>query len=474
MTRSFPLKLPTLKLQPALAWLVILGFILLLLLCLGVRLGRVLNLVFPAGSFAVGTFLYLRYPLFYNSFTWWIWFLTPWMRRVIDLQAGYTEPSPVLTAPLLVTALTFLTFIKHLPKETSKVGLTFILCAIAVIYSFLIGMINNSPTSAILNFLGWITPILFGFHLYVNWRNYPEYRENTQRTFFWGTMVMGIYGVAQFLIAPEWDRYWLTNVQANGIFTFGNPEPLGIRVYSTMNAPQPFAAVMMAGLLLLFCGKQSVLLIPAAVGGFLSFLLSLARSAWLSWFAGMLMFFPALKPRLQMRLIVGILVASIAVVPLVMLEPFASVIGSRFESLSSNQQDESYQDRAAGYNELVNLALTKVVGGGMGYEIESNSIGSRDSGILSMLFSLGWFGTIPYLAGLLFLFFSLFQKSQIQSDSFATAAIAIALGTFTQIGLNIATAGVIGLILWSFLGISIAAKKYYSNLNKHPDSLIKF
>jgi hypothetical protein len=463
VTRHFSLKLPNFKLQPALAWLVILGFLLLVLMCVGIRLGRVLNFVFPVGSFGVGTFLYFRYPLFYNSFTWWIWFLTPWMRRVIDLQAGYTEPSIVLTAPLLVTSLTFLTFIKHLPKETSKVGLAFILCAIAVIYSFLVGMINNSPVSVILNFLGWITPLLFGFHLYVNWRSYPEYRQNTQRTFFWGTMVMGIYGVVQFLIAPEWDRYWLTNVQANGIFTFGNPEPLGIRVYSTMNAPQPFAAVMMAGLLLLFCGKQSALLLPAAAGGFLSFLLSLARSAWLSWLAGMVIFFPALKPQLQMRLIIGILIASLAVVPLVMLEPFGSVIGSRFESLSSNQQDESYQDRAAGYTELVDLALTKVIGGGMGYEIESTSIGSRDSGILSMLFSLGWFGTIPYLFGLLFLFFSLFQTSQIQLDPFATASIAIAVGTLTQIGLNIATAGVIGLILWSFLGLGLAAKKYYIN-----------
>ncbi|MGA7934752.1 MAG: O-antigen ligase domain-containing protein, partial [Kovacikia sp.] len=263
MTNRFLLKLPTIKLQPPLAWLAILSLILVTSLCLGVHLGRVLNLLFPAGAFATGTFLYLRYPLFYNSFTWWIWFLTPWVRRMIDLQAGYSEPSIVLTAPLLVTSLTFLTFLKYLPKESSKVGLAFKLCAMAVIYSFLIGMIKNAPTSAILNFLGWITPILFGFHLYVNWRSYPEYSQNTQRTFFWGTLVMGVYGVVQFLIAPEWDKYWLTNVQANGIFTFGNPEPLGIRVYSTMNAPQPFAAVIMAGLILLFCGNQGALMIPA-------------------------------------------------------------------------------------------------------------------------------------------------------------------------------------------------------------------
>ncbi|MGA7935253.1 MAG: O-antigen ligase family protein, partial [Kovacikia sp.] len=227
--------------------------------------------------------------------------------------------------------------------------------------------------------------------------------------------------------------------------------------------------VIMAGLILLFCGNQGALMIPAAAGGFLSFLLSLARSAWLSWFAGMVVFLPALKPRLQMRLVVGILVASLAVVPLVMLEPFSSVIGSRFESLSSNQQDQSFQDRSTGYNSLLNLALTEVVGGGMGFEIQNTSIGSRDSGILSMLFSLGWFGIIPYLAGLGFLFFNLLHKSQSGSDSFATAAMAIAIGTLSQIGLNVATAGVIGLVLWGFLGMTIAAKRYYSSLNKHPD-----
>jgi len=449
-----------LNLQPAPAWIAILGLIIFSAVCILGHLGSVLRLGFPVGAFAVGVFLYQQYPILYVGFTWWIWFLTPLIRRLIDYQSGWVDPSVVLLSPLLVTLVTFATFVRYFPKSYNEGGLPFILCFVSVFYAFLVGLIKNSVTTATLAVLGWLIPIFFGFHLFVNWRDYPSYRQNIQRTFLWGVLVMGIYGMWQYLVAPEWDRFWLRNVDTP---VFGTPEPFGIRVWSTMNSPQPFAGMMMTGLLLLF-SSQGNLRFLAAGAGYLAFLLSSARSAWLSWLVGLLIFMPSLKARLQMRLIISIMVAAVFVLPLTTIEPFSTAIMPRIESLSNVKDDTSYQERAAGYSVLLDLALSEFLGKGMGGKIENNNtgLGSNDSGILTMLFSLGWFGTIPYLCGMVLLFFKLFQSSEGQFDAFVSAARAIALGTFSQISLNVVMTGSLGLVLWGFAGIAMAAQKYYS------------
>src|SRR4028119_173132 len=91
----------SLTLKPQAAWMAILGLLLITALCLAAGLGKVLNIIFPAGSFAVGLFLYLRYPILYVGFTWWVFFLTPFVRRLIDVRIGFAEPRPVLLAPFL-------------------------------------------------------------------------------------------------------------------------------------------------------------------------------------------------------------------------------------------------------------------------------------------------------------------------------------------------------------------------------------
>ncbi len=449
-----------LSLKPTLAWLSILGFIFVTMLFMGLRLGGLLKIVFPIGSLTVAFFLHERYPFFYPSFCWWIWMLSPWVRRVADLQSGWTNPNPILLAPLLVSLVGTLTLVRNLPKAIYQDGLPFILCSGAVIYSFLVGLIQNSPSKAVVDFLGWFTPILMGFFTFVTWRDYPIHRQSIQKTFLWGVLVVGGYGVFQYLVAPEWDRFWMIKALDEGLNSIGNPEPLGIRVFSTLNSPQAFAGVMMAGLLLLF-SDSGILRFPAAGVGYLSFLLSLARSGWVSWFVGFMIFIPSLNQRAQKRILISILVATIFVLPLTTIEPFSTVIGSRFASLGEGQKDDSLSGRLSAYQELFDTAVSSFVGKGMGFELQHSVLGSRDSGVLTMIFSLGWVGLIPYLAGIFLLLFKLLYNPSSSTDTFATVASAIALGSFAQIGFNIATTGVIGLVFWSFLGMALAAKKYY-------------
>jgi hypothetical protein len=162
-----------------------------------------------------------------------------------------------------------------------------------------------------------------------------------------------------------------------------------------------------------------------------------------------------------MRLVVTVMVMAICVIPLVNMEPFASAIGTRLQTFTNAKDDVSYNDRMAGYAEIFGEALSEIPGEGLGYVVKSDNLGANDSGILSMFFSLGWFGTIPYLGGIVLLFFKLFQSTVGRSDSFMSAARAISLGVFAQIGLGASTTALSGVVMWTFAGVALAAQKYY-------------
>ena len=387
--------------QPA--WMAILGLSGLIGLCLLVGAGRILVPIFPFGSLVVGLFLYWRYPILYVGFAWWLWFLAPLVRRIVDYQSGHTTPGPWILAPLLVTSISAITLIRYLPKLHYRQSLPFLLSLGGVLYGFSIGLITQEVSDkTVIPLLTWSTPILFGFHLFVNWRDYPQYRQNLQRVFFWGVLVMGIYGIFQYLVAPGWDKFWLINV---GNLTYGKPEPLGIRVWSTMMIPQKFAAIMTGGLLLLFVQKGSFRFLVAGVG-YLAFFLTSARTAWLNWLMGLFILVASLKARLQTRIIISIIVASLLIIPLTVIEPFSTVIISRFESFSHVEEDGSYQARLEGYNELIKPALSEFFGRGLNTKLETehHNIAGFDNGFLVLLLSLGWFGTIVYISGIIMIF----------------------------------------------------------------------
>lgn len=452
------------KEQPTtLAWLAIGGLILFTLVGY-VAAGGLLRQVFPVASFLVGVFLYVRYPVLYIGYTWWIWFLIAIIRRLIDYRSGWVDPSPILLAPFLVTLLTGVTFIRYLPKASRMGGLPFIMAIFAVFYAFLVGLVNYQPLIVFRTMLDWISPLFFGFHLFVNWRDYPKYRKTIQTVFVWAVLLTGVYGIVQYLIAPEWDRFWLIKTK---LTSFGEPAPLAIRVWSTMHSPGPFAVTMMAGLLLLF-SSQSPLRIPASAAGYLAFLLSMARAAWGGWALGLLSLLTNLKPKLQMRLILTILIMAVCVVPLVAIEPFGSIISERFESFSNLEKDQSYLDRSQNYERNIIIALSNLLGNGIGGTWIIDKDGKLiqivlDSGILDTFFALGWFGALPYLGGLLLLLYNVYQGSEARSDSFANAARSISLAIVFQLVFSSLMISLGGIVMWGFLGLAMAAKKYHQH-----------
>ncbi|BAY23477.1 hypothetical protein NIES2100_32420 [Calothrix sp. NIES-2100] len=448
------------------AWLVILGFVILTVACYFTGAAAMLRLVFPATAFLVGLFLYFRHPLLYIGFTWWIWFLTPLVARLIDYRVGWDPIRQILIAPYLVVFVTIGTFLRYLPGSIRQGGLPFLLGFIGVFYGFLVGLIYNAPVPVARGLLDWLSPIIFAFHLYTNWRDYPSYRDHIQRTFLWCVLILGTYGLYQFVVAPEWDRYWL--IQSKMSTSSGSPEPFGMRVWSTLHSVGPFGSVMQAGLLLLFT-RTGFLIFPASSVGYLSFLLAQARTNWGGWVLGVILILGSVKAKIQMRLITIILVMTICVIPLTTIEPISQVVASRFESFSNLENDTSFKDRSGSYDRNLSIALSNGLGNGLGNIWKVNEKTGQievfviDSGVLDMFFTLGWFGAIPYLGGLILLIVTVSQYSEGRFDSFVSAARAIGITSCAQLIISSGMLSVAGMILWGFLAMAMAAHKYYQH-----------
>ena len=288
----------------------------------------------------------------------------------------------------------------------------------------------------------------------MNWRGYPRYSQNIERAFVWGVLVTGVYGVYQYIVAPEWDGLWL--VETKLYTSMGNPEPLGMRVWSIMNSPLHFATVSIAGLMLLFT-NQGFLRLPASVFGYLAFMLTTVCTAWGGGFVAFITFTTSLKPRLQMRLIITILVMAACTVPLATIDPFSPVIQSRFSTFSNIGEHQSLNDRKALYKLLFDPALNEFIGKGIG------GTGFIDCGILELLFSFGWLGIIPYMSGIFMLLFSLFQSREVRNDPFASCTRAISFSFISMLPGSGMTSGLFCRVLGGFIGIGMAAIKYHKH-----------
>ena len=261
---------------------------------------------------------------------------------------------------------------------------------------------------------------------------------------------MGAYGIIQYLVAPPWDGFWLE--RANMV-SIGKPIPLSIRVWSTLNSPRPFGIIMQIGLLLLLTTSKSIR-IPATIAGYLSLLLSLSRAAWGSHVVSLIVLSSSLKPKFQIRLLITIACILFGLLPLLTIEPFASRIGERLSSLSNLDSDGSAEARRNTYDIVFNQALTSVFGEGLGGK-------SYDSGILSMLLNLGWFGIAFYVGGVLLLVSILIKTPWCAIDTTLAAGRAVIVGFIALLPLGGFVSGIQGVTFWGFLGISMAAIKYH-------------
>jgi len=415
-----------------------------------------------------GFFLYWRYPAGYPAFVLWLWLITPEVRRLSDWNMGGMSSEFVMLAPYLVAAIAWLTVIRYARGLKRKGSFPFVLASLGVSCGFFTGVINHGIFLALFAFLQWIVPLGLGLHIALRWKDYYFMRDNLDRFFKWGVLILSAYAIVQFVFLPEWDRLWMQNVDMRSI---GLPEPFLVRVFSTMNSPGPYAIFMMVGLIYLLgtvtLGRVGSL---AIILGYPAFLVTLVRSAWGGWIIGVLFLmqkfflvrgkrFAVLFSMLGLFIVGGIL----------LLED--GVIVDRIASLSQIGEDPSYLARAQLYAKASSDIISRPLGAGLGSFGGTSHVsdaevikryGAFDSGILEIPYVLGWLGGLFYIWALVWLILQIVQGCFIRNDPYLLTYCAIVMALVSQLVFGPAHRGVSGVFLWSMIGMTMASMKYMS------------
>ncbi|MDR5782821.1 glucose-6-phosphate isomerase [Caballeronia sp. LZ065] len=442
------------------------------------RQGTVLTLAFPLLATSAALYLYFRSPARYVGFMWWVWFLSPEIRRLADWGRGaFTPTSLIQIAPLVVTMICGLTLLRQYKVLAQRRGLPMLLMLLGIAYAYLIGVASSGPMAATYDLANWLYPVLIGFHIMVNAHDYPKYRKVLLDTFVYGLLLMGAYGIVQFFVMPAWDAMWMIGSQ---MASQGEPVPLGVRVFSTMNSSGPFALVVMAGLTFVMAGTQRARWLAGALG-FVSFALSMVRSAWGGWIIAMLLQLLKASNRVRLRIVLGAVVLVGLSVPLLTVGPVADKLGTRLQTMTNLSNDSSYAARNEFYTNFMVTAFTDVTGEGFGATGTSTKLasangdlgkyGSFDSGVMNVPFVLGWPGGLLYMAGVVLLLVRAWRASfSLRDDKFAQAALSLA---FSMIGILLFANTFVstgGSLLFTSL-FAIIAARHHAKLVRRREAL---
>ena len=124
----------------ALATLIVAAFWTVILIMLGAGFGRLVPMAFPALAVGAAIVLFLRAPAGYLAFVWWLWFLTPAVRRLVDYEIGWTPVSVVMLTPYFVALIPAVALIGRVGTLSLPQLLSLGLTVAGIAYAFVIGL----------------------------------------------------------------------------------------------------------------------------------------------------------------------------------------------------------------------------------------------------------------------------------------------------------------------------------------------
>lgn len=445
--------------KPPRYYLVFAAFVTFTAVMLLAGAGSVLRIAYPIGSVLVALFLYVKHKPLYIGFVMWMWFLSAFVRRLVDGQAGFQEPSPVLLAPYLVTAVSGLALVTKARSLALPRSIPFVLALSAIAYGIVVGATQFPLLKMLTAIINWVVPIFLAFCLVECHEQYDEIRQVVTKSFLYATIVMGAYSIYQFFIFPAWDKLWLQNMRTT---TFGSPEPMEIRAFSTMHAPVVFGLTIMCTLLVVLGAKGKIKFLAGGCG-LAGLALSLNRSAWLGFTVGAAFVVWQMSMRDKLRIVTALLVCAL-ISPAILLVPGTNdLLVEKVGTFGNISSDVSYQARVEGYMGALNTLAQEPFGEGVASpELahrtldNDDAIGPHDSLFLELLYSLGWLGTACYLAAIAIVLVQGFTNTSTKG-MFETLMKAIMIALLAQSLLNDFVMGAVGAIFWIAGGMLLAA-----------------
>lgn len=418
---------------------------------------RLLSLGYLAGTAGVGFWLYLTNPPLYVGFTWWIWFISPFVRRIIDYSIGsFTPPkmAVVLLAPYVVTGFAIFDLPRFGKLLRKRRYAPFLFCFIGICYALLVGLPKSGAFRVIIALIEWMCPLLLAFHILARPNLYPKFRRIFRSVFAAAVLVLGAYGVYQFFMAPPWDVMWMNG---SGMLSVGVPEPMRIRVFGMLDSPGPYAMVMMTGLILLFDGRGIISKL-AIIPGYLGFLLALVRGSWGGWVVAVGYSLLRARGAKRGRLLLALGLTLAVLIPVAMSSEIGTRTGARMESFTNLEEDGSLQARQHMYQTATVEALLNPIGEGIG----TNGF---DSGYVTILYQFGWIGSLFYLGGLFMMIKHVVFNSTSDEKKFETLCVGITLAYTALMFLGVQVKGVNGSMFWTIMSLAVASRLYQERSN---------
>lgn len=414
----------------------------------------------------VGFYLYRYHPSLYVGFNWWVWVLTCFARRFIEIKSGFVMTSPILLAPYLASLPMMFTLLFHAPKLLRRHLFPFMLVLSALTYAYIVGIVSTGIAAASYGLLVWLVPVVMGFHFAVQSDIYPAVRAVMRKAIVGSVLLMGAYGVYQFVRPMPWDLFWM---YAAKMTVIGVPQPMMFRVFSTMNSPAPFAVVMMASLLVVLSQRSTISWLALGAGA-TALLLTTVRTAWLAWGIGFLIYACFVPWRSISRIVVPLAGLGAVVIGVVAFTPLGDTITTRFATFGTLNDDFSLHERMNLYADISNRVMNTPLGEGMGGTgpaatmSQGMAMQNFDSGLLDIVFSLGWFGGLVFVIGILGLVKFALSVREVRGDYFDLALRAGALATLSILPSFNSLVGVDGIVFWGFLGLCISRQFFVDDL----------
>ena len=425
--------------------------------------GRLLSITYPIGVFLVACLCYFRSPGVYLAFTFWVWLVTPFARRVYDLHYGFHATSTLLLAPLAASSLAIITVLRRRRLLRNGIYIPFVIALAALTYAYLIGVIRQSVVAATYDLFTWITPISFGMHVALEWRRFPQTRTALTRAALWGLLVVASYGIWQFVDPPIWDRVWVVNAE---MFSVGAPLPFLIRVFSTLNAPGPFTIMLIFCLFIGLSANQAWRAIPLALG-LVALILTKGRSAWGAFLIGAFVMQIRQPLRALPRQWAVILSVFVLAAPLVFQPRILSTFTRRAATLGNLEHDRSFQARG----DLTEAALGRLAGdptgaglGGFGgaTKLLANSklANALDSGPLEIYAIMGWIGGTLFMMSLVAIVLQIVRTRRVKYEAVTSAAVSAVIALLVTSIFGDIFNSASGFFFWTALGLATAGRTH--------------
>jgi hypothetical protein len=418
------------------------------------------RLAYPAVNLLLAAYLYERRSPWYAAHCLLIFCCVSLVRRLVDQQAGFDPSNPVLLTPYLCSMLTVGAFIEYWSRRQPRAFGPFLVIMACITYGTALAMLDGRIRSSLVDVLKWSVGPLFAVYLLHNRERVAQIRRVVEPCLISAAVAMAAYGVVQFASPSLWDATWMRGVAELGFDSIGRPEPFQLRVFSTMNSPGAFGAILSAGVVLAL--KQRLPVCLACVAPMLVGLaLCQYRSLWAATALAIVLIAFAPSTGVRRTNILALFFAALALGSSVLSPDIRHAVMERATTLTELEGDESLRKRLDQYGEFLrhdNL----IVGDGLAINGASRRLDNRagaeiDGALIEVYRAMGVFVGTAFILSIVVLVAGLFGSVPAAASAvYYDRAIVTAL--FVQFPIGTVHVGELGFCAWMFMGFAYAAK----------------